>query len=99
MSARDTILVSMPGADMATLSAERCRLLGEVHPGTAVVVTRGMAPEPELRALCVRAETLLSAAAAADMTGAALHPGAWHKELSAWQSRYRQYLEAEAAQS
>jgi hypothetical protein len=29
------------------------------------------------------------------MTGAALHPGAWHKELSAWQSRYRQYLEAE----
>jgi hypothetical protein len=67
MSARDTIVVSMPGADMVTLAAERVRLLGEVHPGTAVVVTRGMAPEPELRALCVRAETLLSAAAAAGM--------------------------------
>jgi hypothetical protein len=97
MGARDTIVVSMPGADMATLAAERVRLLAEVHPGTAVVVTRGMAPEPELRALCVRAETLLSAAAA-DMSGAALHPGAWHKELRAWQDRYQQYLEAEAAQ-
>jgi hypothetical protein len=53
--------------------------------------------ESELRALAVRAWTLLDAAAKADIAGVPLHPGAWHSEAATWQARYRAFLEAEEA--
>jgi hypothetical protein len=50
----------------------------------------------ELRALAVRAFTLLDTAAKADIAGVPLHPGAWHSEVEAWRERYQAYLEAQA---
>ncbi len=47
----------------------------------------------ELRALAVRAYTLLEAAAKADLAGVPLHPGAWHSEMETWRDRYLAYLE------
>jgi hypothetical protein len=53
--------------------------------------------EPELRALAVRARTLLDEAAEADARGVALSPGSWREEFRTWALRYQAYLEAEAA--
>ena len=53
--------------------------------------------EPELRALAVRAWTLLEAAAEADIKGVPLHPGSWHAELGMWHDRYQAYLDNEAS--
>jgi hypothetical protein len=52
--------------------------------------------EPELRALAIRAWTLLETSAEADIKGFPLHPG-WHSEWATWQDRYQAYLDAEAS--
>jgi hypothetical protein len=88
---RDTIIISMPHADDATIAEERERLLAQVHPGTAVVITRGVSQHEELRALAVRAFTLIEAQATGQVSMA------WYSDRDRWLRRYCDYLESEHA--
>lgn len=92
MSADNTIVISMwRGATCRELNTEREEVLAQVHPGTAVVVTRGVVQEAELRALCARAIALLDSAEQ-------VCPGFGGREdVRLWRKRYRAYLESEVS--
>jgi hypothetical protein len=89
--AADSIIISVPESwSAAQMTEERDRLLSEVHPGTAVVITRGVAQHAELTALAVRAFTLLDAKRS---TSKPAEAASWDSERARWMIRYHAYLE------